>query len=216
MNRLIKRYILKAQRDKDNDEVNEGEFWSVRISWSLNYEIMRINLVALTVPQVSWKKSNRTSPVFAMSCWKEETTTWKHWQSSSGNWGKSYMSGRKTVRIFRVIPTMQKMFSTLGFLPFLNMYQCTAPVFFSHMLVQMKLRCIDAHVKATFASTLKRFRCLSGRLIKQDQQMKACWMCLWPWSWLWSTGKEITSSFNVTLKFITTAPAWILYRALTF
>lgn len=26
MNRLIKRYILKAQRDKDNDEVNEGEF----------------------------------------------------------------------------------------------------------------------------------------------------------------------------------------------
>lgn len=26
MNRLIKRYILKTQRDKDNDEVNEGEF----------------------------------------------------------------------------------------------------------------------------------------------------------------------------------------------
>lgn len=26
MNRLIKRYILKAQRDKDNDEINEGEF----------------------------------------------------------------------------------------------------------------------------------------------------------------------------------------------
>lgn len=25
MNRLVKRYILKAQRDKDNDEVNEGE-----------------------------------------------------------------------------------------------------------------------------------------------------------------------------------------------
>lgn len=27
MNRLIKRYIVKAQRDKDNDEVNEGEFF---------------------------------------------------------------------------------------------------------------------------------------------------------------------------------------------
>ena len=26
MDRLIKRYILKAQRDKDNDEINEGEF----------------------------------------------------------------------------------------------------------------------------------------------------------------------------------------------
>lgn len=26
MDRLIKRYILKAQRDKDNDEVNEGKF----------------------------------------------------------------------------------------------------------------------------------------------------------------------------------------------
>lgn len=26
MSRLIKRYILKAQQDKDNDEVNEGEF----------------------------------------------------------------------------------------------------------------------------------------------------------------------------------------------
>lgn len=26
MNRLIKRYILKAQRDKENDQVNEGEF----------------------------------------------------------------------------------------------------------------------------------------------------------------------------------------------
>lgn len=26
MNRLIKRYVLKAQRDKDNDQVNEGEF----------------------------------------------------------------------------------------------------------------------------------------------------------------------------------------------
>lgn len=25
MNRLIKRYILKAQRDKENDQVNEGE-----------------------------------------------------------------------------------------------------------------------------------------------------------------------------------------------
>lgn len=27
MNCLIKRYILKAQRDKDNDEVNEGKFF---------------------------------------------------------------------------------------------------------------------------------------------------------------------------------------------
>lgn len=25
MNRLVKRYILKAQRDKENDQVNEGE-----------------------------------------------------------------------------------------------------------------------------------------------------------------------------------------------
>lgn len=27
MNCLIKRYILKAQRDKDNNEVNEGKFF---------------------------------------------------------------------------------------------------------------------------------------------------------------------------------------------
>lgn len=27
MNRLVKRYIVKAQRDKENDEINEGEFY---------------------------------------------------------------------------------------------------------------------------------------------------------------------------------------------
>uniref|UniRef100_A0A671Y293 Transient receptor potential cation channel, subfamily C, member 6b n=1 Tax=Sparus aurata TaxID=8175 RepID=A0A671Y293_SPAAU len=41
MNRLIKRYILKAQRDKDNDEVNEGELKEIKqdIS-SLRYELL--------------------------------------------------------------------------------------------------------------------------------------------------------------------------------
>uniref|UniRef100_A0A672FGL6 Transient receptor potential cation channel subfamily C member 6 n=1 Tax=Salarias fasciatus TaxID=181472 RepID=A0A672FGL6_SALFA len=41
MNRLIKRYILKAQRDKDSDEVNEGELKEIKqdIS-SLRYELL--------------------------------------------------------------------------------------------------------------------------------------------------------------------------------
>ncbi|KAF0030134.1 hypothetical protein F2P81_016865 [Scophthalmus maximus] len=41
MNRLIKRYIVKAQRDKDNDEVNEGELKDIKqdIS-SLRYELL--------------------------------------------------------------------------------------------------------------------------------------------------------------------------------
>ncbi|XP_056229550.1 short transient receptor potential channel 6 [Seriola aureovittata] len=41
MNRLIKRYIVKAQRDKDNDEVNEGELKEIKqdIS-SLRYELL--------------------------------------------------------------------------------------------------------------------------------------------------------------------------------
>ncbi|XP_047449355.1 short transient receptor potential channel 6 [Mugil cephalus] len=41
MNCLIKRYILKAQRDKDNDEVNEGELKEIKqdIS-SLRYELL--------------------------------------------------------------------------------------------------------------------------------------------------------------------------------
>uniref|UniRef100_A0A3Q3M2L4 Transient receptor potential cation channel, subfamily C, member 6b n=1 Tax=Mastacembelus armatus TaxID=205130 RepID=A0A3Q3M2L4_9TELE len=41
MNRLIKRYILKAQRDKDNDDVNEGELKEIKqdIS-SLRYELL--------------------------------------------------------------------------------------------------------------------------------------------------------------------------------
>ncbi|XP_068440630.1 short transient receptor potential channel 6 isoform X2 [Clinocottus analis] len=41
MNRLIKRYILKAQRDKDNDEINEGELKEIKqdIS-SLRYELL--------------------------------------------------------------------------------------------------------------------------------------------------------------------------------
>nr|XP_046245689.1 short transient receptor potential channel 6 isoform X2 [Scatophagus argus] len=41
MNRLIKRYILKAQRDKENDEVNEGELKEIKqdIS-SLRYELL--------------------------------------------------------------------------------------------------------------------------------------------------------------------------------
>ncbi|XP_039986443.1 short transient receptor potential channel 6 [Xiphias gladius] len=41
MNRLIKRYIVKAQRDKDNDEVNEGELNEIKqdIS-SLRYELL--------------------------------------------------------------------------------------------------------------------------------------------------------------------------------
>ncbi|KAM9359607.1 short transient receptor potential channel 6 [Symphorus nematophorus] len=41
MNRLIKRYILKAQRDKDHDEVNEGELKEIKqdIS-SLRYELL--------------------------------------------------------------------------------------------------------------------------------------------------------------------------------
>ncbi|XP_034557551.1 short transient receptor potential channel 6 [Notolabrus celidotus] len=41
MNRLIKRYILKAHRDKDNDEVNEGELKEIKqdIS-SLRYELL--------------------------------------------------------------------------------------------------------------------------------------------------------------------------------
>uniref|UniRef100_A0A673AXM9 Transient receptor potential cation channel subfamily C member 6 n=1 Tax=Sphaeramia orbicularis TaxID=375764 RepID=A0A673AXM9_9TELE len=41
MNRLIKRYVLKAQRDKDNDEVNEGELKEIKqdIS-SLRYELL--------------------------------------------------------------------------------------------------------------------------------------------------------------------------------
>ncbi len=29
MKRLIKRYVLKAQVDKENDEVNEGEVWFI-------------------------------------------------------------------------------------------------------------------------------------------------------------------------------------------
>ncbi|XP_040903117.1 short transient receptor potential channel 6 [Toxotes jaculatrix] len=41
MNRLIKRYIVKAQRDKDSDEVNEGELKEIKqdIS-SLRYELL--------------------------------------------------------------------------------------------------------------------------------------------------------------------------------
>ncbi|XP_034718951.1 short transient receptor potential channel 6 isoform X1 [Etheostoma cragini] len=41
MNRLIKRYILKAQRDKDNDEIKEGELKEIKqdIS-SLRYELL--------------------------------------------------------------------------------------------------------------------------------------------------------------------------------
>ncbi|XP_075956859.1 short transient receptor potential channel 6 [Anarhichas minor] len=41
MNRLIKRYILKAQRDRDNDEINEGELKEIKqdIS-SLRYELL--------------------------------------------------------------------------------------------------------------------------------------------------------------------------------
>uniref|UniRef100_UPI0037E818C9 short transient receptor potential channel 6 isoform X1 n=1 Tax=Semicossyphus pulcher TaxID=241346 RepID=UPI0037E818C9 len=41
MNRLVKRFILKAQRDKDNDEVNEGELKEIKqdIS-SLRYELL--------------------------------------------------------------------------------------------------------------------------------------------------------------------------------
>ncbi|XP_041652769.1 short transient receptor potential channel 6 [Cheilinus undulatus] len=41
MNRLIKRFILKAQRDKENDEVNEGELKEIKqdIS-SLRYELL--------------------------------------------------------------------------------------------------------------------------------------------------------------------------------
>ncbi|XP_074496527.1 short transient receptor potential channel 6 isoform X1 [Sebastes fasciatus] len=41
MNRLIKRYILKAQRDKDNDEINEGELKEIKqdIS-SLRFELL--------------------------------------------------------------------------------------------------------------------------------------------------------------------------------
>ncbi|XP_018521029.1 short transient receptor potential channel 6 [Lates calcarifer] len=41
MNRLIKRYIVKAQSDKDNDEVNEGELKEIKqdIS-SLRYELL--------------------------------------------------------------------------------------------------------------------------------------------------------------------------------
>ncbi|KAG7479374.1 short transient receptor potential channel 6 [Solea senegalensis] len=41
MNRLVKRYIVKAQRDKDNDEVHEGELREIKqdIS-SLRYELL--------------------------------------------------------------------------------------------------------------------------------------------------------------------------------
>ncbi|XP_034404238.1 short transient receptor potential channel 6 [Cyclopterus lumpus] len=41
INRLIKRYIVKAQRDKDNDEINEGELKEIKqdIS-SLRYELL--------------------------------------------------------------------------------------------------------------------------------------------------------------------------------
>lgn len=42
MNRLIKRYILKAQRDKDNDEVNEGE--SSRFS---GYGTLQVDIITL-------------------------------------------------------------------------------------------------------------------------------------------------------------------------
>ncbi|KAL3057680.1 hypothetical protein OYC64_008024 [Pagothenia borchgrevinki] len=41
MNRLVKRYIVKAQRDKENDEINEGELKEIKqdIS-SLRYELL--------------------------------------------------------------------------------------------------------------------------------------------------------------------------------
>ncbi|CAB1325569.1 unnamed protein product [Coregonus sp. 'balchen'] len=41
MKRLIKRYVLKAQVDKENDEVNEGELKEIKqdIS-SLRYELL--------------------------------------------------------------------------------------------------------------------------------------------------------------------------------
>ncbi|XP_057694897.1 short transient receptor potential channel 6-like isoform X2 [Corythoichthys intestinalis] len=44
MTRLVRRYILKAQRDKENDEVNEGELNEIKrdIS-SLRYELLGIN-----------------------------------------------------------------------------------------------------------------------------------------------------------------------------
>lgn len=35
MKRLIKRYVLKAQTDKESDEVNEGEL-NTGTSWPLN------------------------------------------------------------------------------------------------------------------------------------------------------------------------------------
>ncbi|XP_042342934.1 short transient receptor potential channel 6 [Plectropomus leopardus] len=41
MNRLIKRYILKAQRDKDNDEINEGELKEIKQDISgLRFELL--------------------------------------------------------------------------------------------------------------------------------------------------------------------------------
>lgn len=46
MDRLIKRYILKAQRDKDSDEVNEGKF--SRFFWLQCFagQIVKLDLVS--------------------------------------------------------------------------------------------------------------------------------------------------------------------------
>lgn len=56
MNRLIKRYIVKAQRDKDNDEVNEGEFSVPSECFSYAYHQTtkdHLTLFHFTVPQVN-------------------------------------------------------------------------------------------------------------------------------------------------------------------
>lgn len=51
---------------------------------------------AVCVPQANWRRSRRTSPVSATSCWKWGTTRWRPWPSSSGSWVKSCtFSGEK-------------------------------------------------------------------------------------------------------------------------
>lgn len=53
MNRLIKRYILKAQRDKDNDEVNEGERRRSHNAFHIRIAKPSSDTVPRTVPQVN-------------------------------------------------------------------------------------------------------------------------------------------------------------------
>lgn len=85
MKRLIKRYIIKAQADRESDEITEGKFQG----WNQTYCEGSFTNLPVSL-QVSWKRSNKTSPAWDTSCWRRRRRTWRRWTAC---WGGSEGSG---------------------------------------------------------------------------------------------------------------------------